>query len=83
MSLEIGKTYKNKQSDRTVVILGRLDTLAKEGCLLAEDKLYGIILPIFNENPDNWELLPNSPSVKDIINERRINKHEYNTTEKG
>ena len=51
------------------MILGRLDTLAKEGCLLAEDKLYGIILPIFNENPDNWELLPNSPSVKDIINE--------------
>lgn len=79
-TLEIGKTYKNIQSGRTVVILGRLDTLAKEGCLLAEDKMYGVILPIFNENPKNWELLPNSPSVKDIIKERGISKHEYNTS---
>ena len=76
MALEIGKTYKNIQSGRIVVILGRLDTIAKEGCLLCEDKTYGIILPIFNEDPDNWELDADSPSVKDIIKERGISKHE-------
>ena len=76
--LEIGKTYINKQTKRKVVILGRLDTIAKEGCLLCEDKTYGVILPIFNEDSENWELDADAPSVKDIIKERGINKHEQN-----
>ena len=60
------------------MILGRLDTIAKEGCLLCEDKTYGVILPIFNEDSENWELDADAPSVKDIIKERGINKHEQN-----
>ena len=67
MALETGSTYVNKITKRKVVILGRLDTLAKEGCLLAEDYTFGIIIPIINEDPDNWELVPNAPSIKDLL----------------
>lgn len=67
MELTQGKTYMNKQTKRKVIILGRLDTIARENCLICEDITYGLILPILNEDPNNWELIENAPQIKDLI----------------
>lgn len=36
------------------MILGRLDTIGKSDCLICEDITYGLLLPITNEDPNNW-----------------------------
>ena len=54
MQLEVGKTYRRKGKDTKIIMLGRLDTLSKNGCLIGEDITYGVLIPIIDENPDNW-----------------------------
>lgn len=66
MTLELGKTYENKQTKRRVIILGRLNTIGRKDCLLAEDVALGMILPIINENADNWYEIVDAPSLEDL-----------------
>lgn len=67
MRLEIGKTYRRKGRDTKIIMLGRLDTLGKENCLIGEDVTYGVLVPIVDENPDNWtEEYPSDYSGGDI-----------------
>lgn len=58
------------------MILGRLDTIGKNDCLICEDITYGLLLPITNEDPNNW-IEVDCPQ----INMKGVNsKHELHTT---
>lgn len=59
------------------MILGRLTTIAKPDCLICEDVTYGLILPIINEDPDNWTEVdcPDMKGVKSI--------HELHTAKRS
>lgn len=61
MTLEVGKVYRHTNTDRKIIMLGRLDTLGKKGCLIGEDVAYGILLPIINEDPTSWKEESDNP----------------------